>query len=412
MTLTMRNVLIALALAGALVGGLWHQGLLPVGHPPAGVAAPAKPAPAARPESAPAVTTVRAQAATLKEAVLITGTLVPRLEVLVAPEVEGLRVLELLADEGDRIAKGQVLARLEQETLRVQLAQNDAALAKTDAAIAQARSAITAAEAREMEAGQALDRAKPLRKSGVVSESVLEQRESAALTAVANLRSARDGLTLSEAERAQMAAQRRDIQWKLGKTEIRAPVDGIVSRRSARMGAVASASPMAEPMFRLIAEGQVELEADVPEVDMARLVHGQPATVTVAGVGEVSGAVRLVAPEVDRSTRLGRVRVSLGDNPALRIGSFARGSVSTRSSRGLAVPLSAVMFGTGGAAVQLVVDGRVTTRKVSTGLLSGELIEITSGISDGDVVVAKAGTFLRSGDRVTPVSGEPTASIR
>jgi multidrug efflux pump subunit AcrA (membrane-fusion protein) len=129
--------------------------------------------------------------------------------------------------------------------------------------------------------------------------------------------------------------------------------------------------------------------------------------VEVAGAGEVAGSVRLVSPEVDRTTRLGRVRIYLGDNPALRVGAFGRGTIETGKSRGLAVPASAVLFGPDGSAlVQVVVDNRVEVRRVKTGLAAGGLIEVREGLKEGEMVVARSGTFLREGDAVRPVAGE------
>ena len=389
-------------IAGSLV--LVALALFELGFLPFGNASPdRKRIAAVRPEAAPAVTVARVASVELKETVLVTGTLVPRLEILVAPEVEGLRVLELLVDDSERVTKGQPLARLEQETLKVQLAQNDASAARAQAGIAQARSNIASAEAREVEARHALDRAVPLKKTGALSDSTLDQRESAAKSAIATLISARDGLTLAHADKALVDAQRRDIDWKLGKTEVRAPADGIVSRRTARVGGVASANVMGEPMFRIIADGQIELEAEVPEVDMARLQPGMTGVITLPGGGTVQGRVRIVSPEVDKATRQGRVRIELGTDPQLRIGSFGRGSITSRTSTGLAVPASAVQYGAGGTQVQLVTGGRVVSAKVETGLQMGDLIEIRAGVEDGDTIVARAGTFLRDGDLITPI---------
>lgn len=408
----MRKLLIAAVAVAAIAGGLYATGLLPIATSPSTLAAPGAPSEPAktmrkagtREEPAPAVTVVRATQSPIRETVLVTGTLVPRLEVLVAPEVEGLRVVELLAEEGDRVTKGQVLALLEQETLKAQLAQNDAALAKANAAITQASSNIIAAEAKQVETGNALDRAKPLSKSGVLSESTLDQRESAARSAAAQLRVAQDGLRVAEAEKAQIEAQRRDLQWRLSRTEVRAPVSGIVSRRNARMGAVASGSAVAQPMFNIITSGEIELEAEVPEVDMARLRAGQKAVISSAGAGEVKGTVRLVNPEIDRASRLGRVRVTIGDGPALRIGSFGRGLIEVRTGEATVLPASSVLFGAEGAYAQIVgKDNRIVSRKLQTGLQTTEIVEIVSGIQPGEIVVAKAGTFLRSGDLVTPV---------
>jgi HlyD family secretion protein len=183
-----------------------------------------------------------------------------------------------------------------------------------------------------------------------------------------------------------------------------APADGIISRRMARIGGYAAGA--AEPMFRIVAKGEVELDAEVTETRMAVLKIGQTARVEITGLGEIAGTVRLVSPEVDKSTRLGRVRIFLGDNPALRVGAFARGSVETASGRGLAVPASAILYGPEGPSVQVVRANRVETRKVKTGLVAGALTEVREGLSEGDVVVARSGTFLRDGDAVRPVASD------
>jgi HlyD family secretion protein len=353
---------------------------------------------------AAAVTVARVAPADFVESVLATGSLVAREEILVGPEVEGLRITEVLDDEGTRVKKGDVLARLVADTLDAQLAQNDAALARATAGIAQARSAIVQAEARLVESRNAFERAKPLRTAGHMAESAFDQREQAARTAQAQLVAAEDGLKAAEAEKAQVEAQRRELAWRRGRTEVVAPADGIISRRMARIGGYAAGA--AEPMFRIVANGEVELDAEVTETRMAALKIGQPARVEITGLGEIAGTVRLVSPEVDKATRLGRVRIFLGDNPALRVGAFARGSIETASGRGLAVPASAILYGPEGASVQVVRANRVETRKVKTGLVAGALTEVREGLSEGDVVVARSGTFLRDGDAVRPVAGD------
>jgi RND family efflux transporter MFP subunit len=359
---------------------------------------------------AAAVTVVRVESADFVETVLATGSLVAREEILVGPEVEGLRIVEVLAEEGQRVKKGDVLARLVADTLEAQVAQNDAALARTAAAIAQAKSSIVQAEARLVESRNAFERAKPLREAGHMSESAYDQREQAARTAEAQLVAARDGLKLAEAEYAQVEAQRRELMWRHGRSEVRAPADGIISRRVARVGGYATGA--AEPMFRIIAKGEIELDAEVTETRLAAIKPGQPARVEVAGAGEITGTVRLVSPEVDKATRLGRVRIFLGDNPALRIGSFARASIRTATSRGLAVPASAVLHAPQGAQVQVVVGNRVETRTIKTGLFAGSLVEVREGLREGDLVVARAGTFLRDGDAVRPLLGERVSEAR
>lgn len=355
----------------------------------------------------PAVSVARVAKAEFVETVVVSGSLVPRDEILVAPEVEGFRVLKLLVDEGDRVKKGDVLAILVQESLDAQLAQNDASLARAEAAISRAKSQIVEATARLKEAEAAFERAKPLVKSGYLADSTYDQREAAAKTTQAQLVAAQDGLKLAEAERAQVEAQRRELIWRRDNTKVTAPEDGIISRRTARVGGMASGA--GEPMFRIVARGEVELDAEVIETELGKVAVDQTARINVAGNGVVAGTVRLVSPEVDKTTRLGRVRIFLGDDERLRIGTFARGIVATDSSRGLAVPASAVVFEPGRAYVQVVRNGRVKSTDVKIGLLSGGLIEVLDGLAEGDVVVARAGTFLRDGDAVRAV--EPSSKI-
>lgn len=355
----------------------------------------------------PAVSVAEAVLAEFTETVTVSGSLIARDEILVAPEVEGFRVLELKVEEGDRVKKGDVLASLVQESLDAQLAQNAASLARAEAAISQTESQIAEASARLAEADANFERAKPLKTSGYLSGTTFDQREAAAKAASAQLKAAQDGLRVAQAEKQQVEAQRRELMWKRHNTAVTAPADGLVSRRTARVGGMATGA--GEPMFRIVARGELELDAEVIETDLAKMTTGQKARVDVAGVGNVDGTVRLISPEVDKQTRLGRVRVFLGPDPRLRIGTFARGNINTASSRGIAVPNSAVVFDADGAFVQVVVDGRVQRRDVKTGLIARGLVEVRSGIKDGDIVVARAGTFLRDGDAVR--AAMPTSKI-
>jgi HlyD family secretion protein len=354
---------------------------------------------------APAVTVVKAAPFDFVETVLVTGSFVPREEILVAPEVDGLRVLEIKAEEGDHVRKGDLLAVLVTEQIETQLAANEAALGSAEASIARAKSSIREMEARLVEAKAQHERARPLAESKYLSESVLDQRAAAEKTAEAQLESAKGALAQAEAEKKQIEAQRSELMWRRGRAEVRAPADGIVSKRAGRIGGIATASTLTggDTMFRIIQDGEIELDAEVAETHLWKVKAGQAARVTAPGGVEVAGTVRLVAPEVDKTTRLGRVRIFLGNNPALKVGSFGRGTIETGRGRAIAVPLSAVLHADEGASVQVVVDGKVSTRRVTTGLETEGLIAIESGVAAGDLVVAKAGTFLRDGDAVRPV---------
>lgn len=401
-----RKVIIVLLLASATAGAAYYKGMLPgsaTSHAPA-AALPAS----ALSDALPMISVIKPQRAEFRETVLVSGSLVAREEILVAPEIEGLRVVELFADEGSTVKKGDVLARLVSEQLDAQVAQNDAAQARSVAAIAQAQSQIVQAKARAKEAVAQLERAEPLKKSGYLSGSTYDARESAASTAQSQIVAAEDGLKAAQAEKAQVEAQRRELDWRRSNTEVKAPADGVVSRRNARIGALASS--VADPMFRIIQNSEVELDAEIVETDLYKIKAGQKVLVSAAGGPDVEGSVRLVSPEVDKTTRLGRVRVFLGAQPELKIGAFARGVIDTAQSSGIALPASAVTFATDGPHIQLVKGAVVERRAVKTGLQSGGLIEIKDGLSLDDVVVARAGTFLRDGDKIRPVAPADTVS--
>ncbi len=364
------------------------------------LALPARAAPAPPEPKPPSVTVVAATVGPIAETAVLTGTLVPREEVMVSPQIEGLALTEILAEEGDAVSARQVLARLSHDLLDASIAQNAAQVSRAEAAIAQARSGIAEAQANGTQADLALARTRTLLAGGNAAREIFEQRQAAAQTAAARLDLARNALSAAEADRALADAQRRELLVRLARTELRAPVAGRVSRRTARLGAVVTGA--GDPLFRIIQDNAIELEADVPETSLAKLRPGQPARIDAAG-GPRTGRVRLVSPEVNRATRLGRVRVAVDGDGPLVIGSFARAEVEVARRDGVLAPLSAVLFQPEGAVVQVVRDGLVETRRVQVGLRAGPMVEIQDGLRAGEAVVSVSGTFIRGGDRVTAV---------
>lgn len=346
----------------------------------------------------PAVTVVSAAAGTLVDTLDLTGTLVAREEVLVSPQLDGLAITRVAAEEGDRVAAGQVLAELSHDVLDATLAQNAAQVARAEAAIAQAQSAIEEAQATRTQADAAFARTRELLSTGSASREAFEGRQQAAQVATARVTGAQNALRLAVADRALAVAQRQELGARLARASIRAPVAGVVSRRVARLGAVVGLA--GDPLFRIIEDGVVELEADVPETRLARLRPNQPAT-----VDGVAAHVRLVAPEVNRASRLGRVRIALDGDPPGVIGGFARARVELARRTGVVVPLSAVLFEPDGAKVQVVRDGLVETRPVTVALKDGGSALLTAGLAAGEQVVGVSASFVRGGDRVTPVAG-------
>ena len=377
------KITLTLIVAAIGVGAIWYTS----GHKKAALVGDAM-------EVKPASITVAAAAVKpMTGLVVVSGTLVPREEVLVGAEAEGLRITGIHADEGDVVAAGQVLADLARDALDAQLAQNKASAA-------QAQSQIVSAEATLAEATAALGRARTLKAEGYQTQAVLDQREAAAKTAQAQLDAARSNLDV-------IKAQARELGASLTRRYLKAPVEGIIARRTAKLGQVVSSA--AEPLFRIIANGDIELLADVPEKSVNSMVIGQQVTVTIDGGQSFSGTTRIVSPEIDSATRLGRIRVALPHDPALKIGSFARASITTSSRDALAVPSRAIAHTDEGTTLMVVTDKIVKTRRIETGITDAESTEVISGLNEGELVVEKAGTFLRDGDAVAPVIVQPKA---
>jgi HlyD family secretion protein len=350
--------------------------------------------------NAPAVTVTRATVRTLVETIAVSGSIVARDEILIGPEIEGLRILELFADEGDSVVAGQVLARLSRETLDAQLAQSDAALLRADAQIAQAQSQIRQAQANLGQTTPDLERAQALIRTGASTQALVDQKLAADAAARAALDVARASLNVSNADRASLEAQRRELQVRISRTEVRAPVAGIVSRKNARVGAIAAG--VGEAMFKLVANGFYELEGEAFETRLVRLAPGQVARVRVGDV-VIPGKLRMVSPEVDRLTRLGRVRILLEPSSAVRIGGYARGDIETGRVESISLPGGALLYEGAQPMAQVVKDGRIATRKLRVGISADGFTQILDGVSDGEEVVARAGAFLRDGDFVRPV---------
>jgi multidrug efflux pump subunit AcrA (membrane-fusion protein) len=188
---------------------------------------------------------------------------------------------------------------------------------------------------------------------------------------------------------------------------VRAPAGGTIVSAAATVGTTASGR--AQPLFRIAARGEMELLAEAPVNDLATLAPDQEAKVEIVGVGELPGKVRLISTAINPMTQLGQVRVFIGNDPKLRVGAFGRAKIEIAERCGPAVPLSAVLYGPGGAIVQTVRDGRVETRRVTVGLIAAGQAEIREGLAEGDTIVARAGAFLREGDRVRAVAANEPA---
>jgi HlyD family secretion protein len=186
-----------------------------------------------------------------------------------------------------------------------------------------------------------------------------------------------------------------------GQISVQAPVAGLISASNAAVGALASAK--GEALFSIIAKSEYDLVGLVPTRDLAKLQPNQTARIKIVGAAEVDGRVRRVAPTVEPNSQLGQVLISIVTNRRLLVNSSARAEIKTGQSCGVSVPLTAILYGSAGTVVQVVRRDRIETRRVETGLMSSGQVEITSGVAEGDIVVARAGALLREGDPVRPI---------
>ncbi|MBR1272794.1 efflux RND transporter periplasmic adaptor subunit [Bradyrhizobium sp. AUGA SZCCT0222] len=176
---------------------------------------------------------------------------------------------------------------------------------------------------------------------------------------------------------------------------LRTPGPGLVTEVRTAVGA--PASPQAGPMFRISVNNEIELEAEVPSVHLLKLNPGATVRISRDDAPDLVGKVRQISPQIDRATQLGKVRISLNNNPSLKVGMFARANIDAKRSCGVAVPRTAIDRLT----LQVVKENnRIETRKVRVGLTSDTSTEILEGLAVGETVVADAGTSLHDGDQI------------
>lgn len=364
-------------------------------------AAPATDAPAEE-MALPAIRVMEVTARPLTDKVIASGLIGPVEQVQVAPLIEGQPIEQLMADVGDTVTEGQVLAALSKSTLELQRSQVLASLAAAKATIAQAEAQLIDAESAAAEAARVAERTARLREQGSASQAAADTANAAAVSATARVTVARQSLEAARAQLALNEAQLANVELQLTRTEVKAPVAGLIVARNATLGAIATAA--GQPMFTMEKDGALELRADVAEADLQRLAKGQEATLKAIGLeGAFRGTIHLIEPAIDPSTRLGRARISVDRADGLITGMFVEAEITVASRTALAVPVTAVGSDGNAATVMRVADGLVERVTVTTGIRDGGYVEILSGLAEGDLVVVKAASFVRQGDRIDPV---------
>lgn len=373
---TRRNLWTAIAIGAVLVAGaaVWRTSS-GVDDPPAahasGAAAPVSSgASAVQARPALTVTVTKPQSQRWPVTLTANGSIAPWQEIVVGSEISGLRLTDVLVNVGDRVERGQLLARLSAETVQADLAQIRASLVELQALSAEASA--NAERARKLDAG------------GAISAQQIAQYLTAEQTAQARV----------AAQRARLKAE----EVRLGNTRVVAPDDGIISARVATMGAVVQ--PGSE-LFRLIRDGRLEWRAEVNGADLPRVRPGQPVRLDGPDGTPIDGKVRIVAPTIDPQSRLGIVYVDLPSPAGARAGMFARGEIEFGTSTAWTVPQSALVVRDGFSYVFRVGDdSRVAQTKVEAGRRRGSQVEVLSGLDGETTLVASGVGFLVDGDLV------------
>ncbi len=342
-----------------------------------------QPEAAARP--ALSVTTTTPQVAVLPVRIAANGNIAAWQEASIGTEANGLRLAEVRVGVGDSVKRGQVLAVFAPDTVQADLTQVRAGVAEAEAQLADA--AVNAQRARE------------LATTGALSQQQINQYLTAEHTARARL----------DAQRAAAKVQ----ELRLRQTKVLAPDHGVISARSATVGAVL---PGGRELFRLIRQGRLEWRAELPSADLSRIQAGMPVQVVTPAGSHIAGKVRMVAPTVDDKTRNGLVYVDLPASREAKAGMFARGDFELGTRQGLTLPQSAVLLREGFSYVMRVgPDSKISETKVSVGRRVDDRVEITAGLDASARVVASGGAFLGDGDLVrvvdTPTGRAASAAV-
>lgn len=403
----------------------------------------------------PAVVTVSTDVARtqqVEDTLSVTGSIMAWDPLSVGPEVSGLRITSINVEEGDHVTKGQVLATLNSTLLRAQLDQAKARLHSSQAnlsksiqpnrpediialraMLAQAEATVHQEEAKLKQAHASLGNAEvtahrftELARAGAISMQDADNREVAAVNAreevknsdekinaaksavdqarqrllVATRGGRAEDVQISRATVAEIKAQVQHLEQQIAQTILRAPDDGLISRRDGHIGDITSAG---SPLFAMVRMNRVELRAQVSDIHISKLRPGQTVKVTIHEDEKtpIIGKVRLVNPLVDNATRQGIVRIDLPADAGLKPGMFVRGEVGLGVRQSVTVPVVSLVTRHGESVVfKLDSEKHAISTVVIPGIRTEDYVEIKQGLSAGEVVVAKGARFLQHRDVV------------
>lgn len=330
-------------------------------------------------ETAQAVSVLTVQSQPLRRAISLNGEARPIRDIQVAAPASGVRILEILVDEGDFVRAGQPMARLDTALAQAQIRASQASVAEAQAAAVRARGEY--------------QRAESIRDSGALSAEAIEARRAAAIAADARLAAARAAL--------------QETNARLGGGYVRAPAAGLVIDRTAEVGRDVAG----QVLFRIAADNRLEVAAHIAEADALALEEGQPAVFTLVDGSTVQATLRRGPASIDSRTRTGEALFALPQNTRVRAGMFLRGEAQLPPRDVLAVPQSSILYDQGQAYVFVIgPENQVQRVAVSLGVRDGDMVEISSGLAQGQRIVGAGAAFLRDGDTVRPIAPEQPAA--
>jgi RND family efflux transporter MFP subunit len=368
----LRKSILAAAVAAAIVGGaaIAFSGKAQSPKAPSG------------PVASITVSVVSPAPIDFARSIAATGTVNARDELIIGSDANGVRLTQVLVDVGSVVQKGQLLARGDDAQLLAQLAQQEAMIKQAHADLAQAKANV--------------ERAEYLKDSGVYSFETVQTRRNTTASAFAKLEYA--------------IAQRQELQVKIAHTRVLAPAAGIVSRKSATVGAVVQ---QGTELFRLIKDSELEWRAELPSHSLTRIDEGAIARIFTDSGEAITTRVRLVAPTIDAATRNGMVYVELPRGARLKAGGHARGEILIDNAKALSLPESAVLARDGYPFVFTVgADHIARLTKIETGARQNGLVEVSAGLAAEARVVATGAGFVKDGDlvRIAPATAASNAS--
>ena len=346
-----------------------------------------------------AVETLSVRGADLVDGIEVTGVLAPKVEAEVKTEIPGL-VKELYVTEWVRVRKGQPLAR-------IALAETEALVKRAAANLESARAALlqvrVAAERSERERQRMLK----LKEAGLATQQSVDDAGSESEASRARIEAAKAQIRASEEELSQVRA-------RLAKGMVRSPIDGVVALKDVNLGSLTSDAAAAKPIFKIVDNRLMNLTVTVPSSRMAEVKLGQPLRFETDGVpGKTfTGKVMFINPSVEQADRSLKIVAEVPNQPEqLKGGLFAKGRIVTGSRQGvLQVPRGALVgldLERHAASLFVVEGGVARRREVGTAAVSGDLVEIASGLRDGEQLVSRGGFNVKDGDRVLVTNAPP-----